>query len=345
MRAENTDTVNCPSCSATLVAGLRFCRMCGYRLGEGVEEYVQTQRFDPASPPITAAPPPSATDPFNARTTWGGAAPMQPFQPLGTTTLKQPDSSTAPFSWAKVCKQPTRGRWWLWTIMALVLMFSAGILPLTIKLGNRGGSGGDSSNVTTSLLKEADGYDTADGGGAMIRGLAGPDTSLEAAGLVGGDIITNFDGNRVRDGDTMKKLIAATKPGQTIPIDFIRDEQPKKTVLTATGIEGFHGMDLLRQRPGGRGVLDIDFDDGDRVRVPDLNIYGVELDGVERNGPADIAGLKKGDIIVEFDGKPIRTAGDLRYRAGAATPLSIVNIVVVRDGQQVTIPVKMGRQR
>jgi S1-C subfamily serine protease len=116
-------------------------------------------------------------------------------------------------------------------------------------------------------------------------------------------------------------------------------------VLTATGIEGFHGMDLLRQRPGGRGVLDIDFDDGDRVRVPDLNIYGVELDGVERNGPADLAGLKKGDIIVEFDGKPIRTAGDLRYRAGAATPLSIVNIVVVRDGQQVTIPVKMGRQR
>jgi len=81
------------------------------------------------------------------------------------------------------------------------------------------------------------------------------------------------------------------------------------------------------------------------VRVPNSNIYGVELSGVERNGPADLAGLKKGDIIVEFDGKPIRTAGDLRYRAGAATPSGVVNIAVVRDGQQITIPVKMGRQR
>jgi S1-C subfamily serine protease len=48
---------------------------------------------------------------------------------------------------------------------------------------------------------------------------------------------------------------------------------------------------------------------------------------------------------VEFDGKPIRTAGDLRYRVGAATPGSNVNVVVVRDGQQTPIPVKMGRQR
>ena len=104
-------------------------------------------------------------------------------------------------------------------------------------------------------------------------------------------------------------------------------------------------MDSLRQRPGGRGVLDVDFDNDDRVRVPNSNVYGVQLSGVERNGPADLAGLKKGDIVVEFDGKPIRTAGDLRYRAGAATPLSTVNIVLVRDGQQITIPVKMGRQR
>ena len=55
--------------------------------------------------------------------------------------------------------------------------------------------------------------------------------------------------------------------------------------------------------------------------------------------------LEKGDIIIEFDGRPIRTAGDLRYRAGAAVPLSTVQIVVVRAGQMMTIPVKLGSQR
>ena len=94
-------------------------------------------------------------------------------------------------------------------------------------------------------------------------------------------------------------------------------------------------MDVLRQRPGGRGVLDADFGDGDRVRVPNSNIYGVELEGVDRNGPADLAGLKKGDIIVEFDGKPIRTAGDLRYRAGAATPGVPATATIDADPQTV----------
>jgi S1-C subfamily serine protease len=149
----------------------------------------------------------------------------------------------------------------------------------------------------------------------------------------------------VRNREDIKKLIAAAPVGKAVEVVYIHDGETKKTILTTTGIEGFRGMDTLRQRPGGRGVLDVDFDDGDRVRVPGTNIYGVQLDDVNRNGPADIAGLKDGDIVITFGGKPIRTAGDLRYRAGAATPGETVDVVVVRDGQQVTIPVKMGRQR
>ncbi|HEX3560496.1 MAG TPA: PDZ domain-containing protein [Pyrinomonadaceae bacterium] len=340
MRAENVDTVNCPNCAATLIAGLRFCRMCGYRLGEGVEEYVATQRLDSAAPLLAA--PSQATDPFAARQTWGA----QSLQPLGTTSLRQQQRDASP-SWSRTSAcNPKRAGWLTWMILLIVLLTASGVITKSVR--NRI-AGGDKRNDTgvpaTSLADEADAYDTADGGGAFIRGLAGPDTSLERAGLVGGDIIKSFDGQTVGDGDAMRRLIAATPPGKPVPVVYVHDDETKSTVLTTTGREGFRGMDSLRQRAGGRGVLDVDFGDGDRVRVPNSNIYGVELTGVERNGPADLAGLKKGDIVVEFDGKPIRTAGDLRYRAGAATPGSNVNVVVVRDGQQATIPVKMGRQR
>jgi len=336
MRVENVSTVTCPSCAATLVAGLRFCRQCGYRLGEGVEEYVATQRLDTAAPPAATAS--RATDPFAARATWSAG----PIQPLGTNSLRPRDSSGV-WGWAGACS-PRRGGWMTWMILLIVLLTAGGVVTKSVR--NRGAGGGPGPDVTTtSLMEEADEYDTADGGGAMVRGLAGPDTSLERAGLVGGDIIKSFDGKPVRDGGELKRLIAATPVGKSIPVAYIHDGETRETTLTTTGREGFHGMDSLRQRPGGRGVLDVDFDNDDRVRVPNSNVYGVQLSGVERNGPADLAGLKKGDIVVEFDGKPIRTAGDLRYRAGAATPLSTVNIVLVRDGQQITIPVKMGRQR
>lgn len=339
MRAENAETVNCPSCGAALIGGLRFCRRCGYRLGEGLDEYVPTQRLDPSA--ATAAPPRPSTDPFAARQTWG-AGPMQPVRPFGAVG-EQPGATSSFLS--KSCSTSGGGLWWLWAVIALMIVLGVGGAVVKSVRRGAGGAGGGDRPVVNAPLVEADGFDTADGGGAMIRGLAGPGTSLEAAGLVGGDVITNLDGRAVRDRDAIKKLIAATPIGKTVKLIFIHDGETKETSLTMTGGEGFRGMDVIRERPGGRGVLNVDFDDGDRVRVPNTNIYGVELDEVERNGPAYIAGLKEGDIIITFDGKPIRTAGDLRYRAGAAVPLSTVDVVVVRDGQQMTIPVKMGGQR
>jgi membrane-associated protease RseP (regulator of RpoE activity) len=341
MRAENRDTVNCPSCGATLVAGLRFCRMCGYRLGEGVEEYVPTQRFDASSMP-TAAPPAPATDPFAARQTWG-AAPIKPMQPFGATSaLNRPQGETAASPWVKMCT-PKRGGWWLWVTIALVLLIAGGMVPLSIRTRNRGRAAAEAGPPANSLMAEADGYDTPDGGGAFIRGLAAPGTSLEAAGLVGGDIITNFDGKPVRDADALRKLIASTPPGKAVKVVYIHDGETKETTLTTTGRQDFRGLQPIESRPGGRGIIGVD--PGDRVRLPNSNVYGVELDDVDRNGPADLAGLKKGDVVFEFGGKPIRTAGDLRLRIYESVPGSTANVAVMRDGQRLDIAVKIGRQR
>jgi membrane-associated protease RseP (regulator of RpoE activity) len=338
MRAEQTDRVNCPSCGATLVAGLRFCRMCGYRLGEGVEEYVPTQRFDAASMPTAAPPPTPATDPFQPRQTWG-AAPMQPVRPFGAPPAlgqTQADGSTSRL--AKMCR-PVRGVW-LWVTIITLVLVAAGMIPL-LKGGRAGG--GDPPPPVTSLLREADAYDTADGGGARIRGLAAPGTSLEAAGLVGGDVITHFDGKSVRDAEALRKMLAAAVIGKAVEVIFIHDGETKKTTLIPIAREAFRGMQPIEVRAGGRGIIGVD--PGERVRLPNSNIFGVELDDVDRNGPADLAGLKDGDIVFEFNGKPVRTPGDLRLRIYEAVPGATVPVSVMRDGQRVDVQLKIGRQK
>ena len=340
MRAENTEMINCPSCGATLVAGLRFCRMCGYRLGEGLEEYVATQRFDASSMP-TAAPPAPGTDPFAPRQTWG-AAPIQPMQPFGATSALNPQQAPgAASAWAKACT-PKRGGWWLWLTIIAVLLIAVGMVPLSFRSRNRGRAA-DPGPPAVSLMAEVDAFDTPDGGGAMIRGLSGPGSSLEAAGLLGGDIITNFDGKPVRDADALRKLIASTPPGKTVEVVYIHDGETKKTALTTTGRETFRGMQPIDARPGGRGIIGVDL--GGRVRLPNSNVYGVELDDVNRNGPADLAGLKEGDVVFEFGGRPVRTPGDLRLRIYESAPGSTVIVSVMREGQRVDLPVKIGRQR
>lgn len=344
MRAENTETVNCPSCGATLVAGLRFCRMCGYRLGEGVEEYVATQRFDASSMPTAAAPPP-ATDPFAPRQTWGAAPvqPMQPFQPFGATSaLNRPQEAGAPSTWGKICP-PKRGGWWVWLMIALVLVIAGGMVPLAVRNRNRARAQVEAGTPAISLMAEVDDFDTPDGGGAMIRGLAGPGTSWEAAGIIGGDTITHFDLKPVRNEDAIRRLIAATPPGKQVEVIYIHDGETKRTLLTTRGRGEYRGMQPIDARPGGRGIIGVDL--GGRVRLPNSNIFGVELSDVNRNGPADLAGLKEGDAVFEFGGKPVRTSGDLRLRIYEAEPGGTVTVSVMRDGQRIDLPVKVGRQK
>lgn len=331
MRAENM--VNCPSCGAALVAGLRFCRRCGYRLGEGVEEYVPTQRFDAGSMP-TVAPPSPATDPFQARQTWG-AAPIQPFGSASAMGGQQAQGSTSKL--AKMCR-PVRGVW-LWVTIIAVMLIVGGLLPLAM-MSRRGGAA--VPRVERAFLG-VDGFETAPGGGALITGIAGPETPLLRAGLIGGDIIKRFAGKDVRNADDMRRILGEAPVGEPADVDYIRDNVPGSTKLTPGAEKDMPGMRRFDQRPGGRGVIGIDV--GARVQVPNMNIYGVELDDVNRNEPADLAGLKEGDIVIKFGEYPIRTPGDLRYRIAEALPGSTVPVTVVRGVDLIEILVKIGRSR
>jgi membrane-associated protease RseP (regulator of RpoE activity) len=308
--------------------------MCGYRLGEGVEEYVPTQRFDAASMP-TAAPPSPATDPFQARQTWG-AAPIQPFGSASTLNGQQAQGATSKL--AKMCR-PVRGVW-LWVTIIIVMLIVGGMLPLAM-MSRRGGGAAAPAAVKSFL--GVDGFETAPGGGAFIQGIAGPGTPIVRAGLIGGDIIKRFDGKDVRDAGEMRRILGETPIGKPVEVVYVRDGVTATTTLTTSAEKDVPGMRMFDQRPGGRGVMGLDV--GGRVQVPNTNIFGVELDDVNRNEPADIAGLKDGDIIIKFGDYLIRTPGDLRYRIAEALPGSTVPVTVVRGAEQIEIPVKIGRSR
>jgi membrane-associated protease RseP (regulator of RpoE activity) len=324
--------VNCPSCGAALVAGLRFCRMCGYRLGEGVEEYVATQRFDAASMP-TAAPPRPATDPFQARQTWG-AAPIQPFGATSALGTQQAQGVTSKL--AKMCR-PARGGWWLWLTIIIVLLVAGGMLPLAFR------TPGGAPPVAVRAFLGVDGFENVPGGGAFIQGIAGPDTPIVRAGLIGGDIVKRFDGKVVRDAGEMRRILGETPVGKPVEVVYVRDGVEATTTLTTGAERDTPGMRMFDRRPGGRGVLGVDL--GDRVQIPNTNIFGVELDDVNRNEPAHIAGLKDGDIIIKFGQYPIRTTGDLRYRIAEALPYTTIPVLVVRGTEQIEIQVKVGGSR
>ena len=75
--------------------------------------------------------------------------------------------------------------------------------------------------------------------------------------------------------------------------------------------------------------------------IPDYTTEGtgVKLSGVRAGGPADKAGLKGGDVIVEFGGQEITNIYDYTYALDAVKIGEPVKVVVLRDGKQVKLTV------
>ncbi len=95
-----------------------------------------------------------------------------------------------------------------------------------------------------------------------------------------------------------------------------------------------------------RGWLGVRIQNIDDAIADTLNLgatRGALVAGVDDKGPSKPAGLKVGDVIVKFDGKPIKESRDLP-KLVAATPVGKdVELVVVRSGKEQTKIVKLGR--
>lgn len=212
-----------------------------------------------------------------------------------------------------------------------------------------------STNIVqrTAVVKSSIGADRFNNSdqGVIVEAVGTPRGPADQAGLVGGDVIVKFDGQPIQDEDQIEELMTRTPVGKTVEVEYIRDGEKKTTKLTTISHE--ENRRLYREferRPEGRAHFGYEDGDADRVQVPGTSIYGVRLGTVLRSRPADLAGVKEGDIITAFDGVPIRTSDELLMRVRRALPYSTVTLTVMRPGgegaplEKLEIPVKMGRQ-
>ncbi len=71
---------------------------------------------------------------------------------------------------------------------------------------------------------------------------------------------------------------------------------------------------------------------------------GVGINGLANNGPADKAGIRKGDIIVEFDNKAVKTLQDIRDILNTHKVGDTVAVKVYRDSdkKEITLNLTLG---
>jgi membrane-associated protease RseP (regulator of RpoE activity) len=311
----------CGNCRLPMPRELRFCRNCGFRLGEGSAEYTETVRFQNVPPGTFAGNSSSNSFPHGI----GGPMAVPPGQ-IRKRRRRRMSGMT-------------------WMFLGLLIFFIAGGVFTSIINSIRG-------HVPVQIMQQTaprsyagvDNFDTTDGG-VTFANVEPPDAPADKAGLVGGDIITTVDGQPVHSDDEMAEILRRIPIGNTVDLIYIRDGETKNTKLTTISREEMKRLeDVFGNRPQGRGQFGYEDGEAERVEIPNTKMFGVRLGEILPNRPADLAGVKQGDIVIEFDGVPIRTSEELLSRVTRALPYSTVKVVVMRDGEPVEIPVKMGKR-
>jgi serine protease Do len=165
-------------------------------------------------------------------------------------------------------------------------------------------------DVTPALEKE---FSLKDNQGALVSEVT-PQSPAEKAGLKDGDVILEFNGRKVTDSRHLKLEVARVQPGNTVPVQILRDGLTKTldvTVKQLPGTEKLASNDKQNNEDSGtlNGVTVADLDSNARQQF-DLpaTAKGVVITEVDPNSAAAEAGLKAGDVIQEINRKPVRTA-------------------------------------
>ncbi|NBQ69380.1 MAG: Do family serine endopeptidase [Nitrosomonadaceae bacterium] len=69
---------------------------------------------------------------------------------------------------------------------------------------------------------------------------------------------------------------------------------------------------------------------------------GALIASVLKDGPADKAGIKAGDILVAIAGKPLKNSSEMLNVVAALAPGETATVTVIRNKQEKSIPIKVG---
>jgi len=71
---------------------------------------------------------------------------------------------------------------------------------------------------------------------------------------------------------------------------------------------------------------------------------GVLISDVNENGPSHAAGIKRGDVVVAFNGKEVQSVSQLRNLVARTVVGKDAQVKVLRDGKEQTISVKVAER-
>ncbi len=144
----------------------------------------------------------------------------------------------------------------------------------------------------------------------VLVGKVLPDSPAEKGKMKEGDIIKTFDGKDVENARELLKLVGRAEIGKKIRVGILRDKKDMTLEIEVAQrpeeIEEFAEIALGTWR--GIEVQELNKESARKYRVSEKQ--GIIVVNVQPGSPAELSGLRRGDIITEVNRRPIKNLND-----------------------------------
>jgi len=196
----------------------------------------------------------------------------------------------------------------------------------------------------------------AEKGGATVLEVT-KGSPAEKAGIKKDDIITKLNDTKIESPESLYEAVHSLKPGDKVNIVLTRDGKSQSVVATLDKSDQRtkdfdYNYNYKFKMPPMPDMGDIQFDGNWGPRQPKLGIKaqdaedgkGVNVLEVEDSSAAWKAGLKKGDIILQFDGSEVNSTNELVDQFQDARRKSTIKVKIQRGGTTQDIDIKIPRK-
>jgi len=193
-------------------------------------------------------------------------------------------------------------------------------------------------DVTRNL---AESFGMKDPRGALVAKVL-PDSPAQSAGIRVGDVIVAFDGKEVTSSSNLPPIVGSSKVGVKIPVDVIRN---RRTIVVNVKLGELPEEDTKvgaaepdAEKTNRIGVTIVDLTDEQREELEITS--GVLVQRVTQ-GVASRAGIRKGDIILSIDNKPVKDAKQFSKMVDSLSTGESVALLVQRNGSPTFLALKV----
>ena len=172
------------------------------------------------------------------------------------------------------------------------------------------------------------GEDAPENGGAKLSDVTegGP---AAKGGLKAGDVVTKIDEAKVEKYEDLTDYFLNKKPGDALKLVVKRGDKDENLTVTLGQREPAKKDEPKKDAPKKDAPPSVGVTFG---RSGD----GLTITAVTKDGPAEKAGLKDGDIIVSVDGKKVADVKDFRALVGDKKAGELVELVAKRGTEETT---------